>query len=64
MIHSFMSIEGLQSRPVQANILRTVEDTNVTHYTFEDNNVFSYFPKFERERCSRWMHFGKFVLGF
>ena len=42
---------------IQPNISRTDRDTEMTRRTFGDTNVFFYFPQFDRNRGSHWMHF-------
>ena len=42
---------------IKANISRTVRDTKMTCYTFGDTIDFFHSTKFDRNRCSRWMHF-------
>ena len=54
MQFSFKLVKDLQSRQISRERLR---DTEMTCCTFQDTNVFFYFPKFDRNRGSHWMHF-------
>ena len=42
---------------IKANISSTVRDMEMTRCTFGDTNVSFHYPKFDRNRGSRWMHF-------
>ena len=48
--------------PQSRHISRTVRDTEMTRCTFGDTNVFFYFPKFDRNRGSHWLHFCLYKL--
>ena len=47
----------MERSTIQPNISRMVRDTEMTRCMFGDTNVFFYFPKFDRNRGSHWMHF-------